>query len=41
MIIAAREGRPRKTDAEQEDVPVPGGSKVLVMQSTVKLVKKA
>ncbi|KAK4243261.1 hypothetical protein C7999DRAFT_18366, partial [Corynascus novoguineensis] len=40
VLVAAQSGRSQKTDPEQEDVPVPPGSKVLVMKATVKLVTK-
>ncbi|KAK3301720.1 uncharacterized protein B0T15DRAFT_321842 [Chaetomium strumarium] len=41
VLIAVREGRPRRTDTEQDDVLVPQGNRVMVMQATVRLVTKS
>ncbi|AEO60380.1 hypothetical protein MYCTH_2309566 [Thermothelomyces thermophilus ATCC 42464] len=40
VLVAAQKGRPQKTDTDEEDVAVPRGNKVLVMQAIVKLVTK-
>jgi hypothetical protein len=41
VLVAAYSGKPQKTDADKEDVPVPRGDKVAVMKAKVKLVRNA
>jgi hypothetical protein len=40
VLIAAQSGRPQKTDSDRDDVTVPPGDQVLVVQAEVKLVTK-
>ena len=40
MLVGAQNASPRKADADQEDILVPGGNKVLVIKSEVKLVMR-